>query len=168
MSECRVCYKENANLMQPCSRCGFLQPAIIGDANAAEAFVERKARNHRINFLKGFDFGVTVYYWKDQDGMIALDRKERRSFGLGSDMLDNTIWMDQKFARIPDEQQMQVELSVLENGAERLAIPVAVPVPAGAHLQEIGIEVSSDMVAMLKLRNPEGQTASAPVLFLGE
>lgn len=168
MPECRVCYKELASVAQPCPRCGFVRPAVIGDPNTAEALIARKAEEHQINFLKRFDFGVMIYYWKDQDGTIVLDRKERLSFGIGSDLLNRPLWLAQPFARIPDMQEMHIELSVMDQGTEQLRLPVKLPIPAGSHLQQIGIELMPNMTIQLKLKNAAGQTESAPVLFLRE
>lgn len=166
MPQCRVCHKELTSPARPCPRCGFQEPAFFGDPVSAEKIINHKAENHRVQYLSSFDFGVTIYRWKDQDGTLVLDRTERLSFGTGSDLLDKTHWLEQPFARIPDVDAMDLELSILQNGKTCGNIPVSVAVPQGNHLQQAGISLSRDLTVQLLLKNPQEQTQSASVQFL--
>lgn len=163
---CRVCHKELTNLNNPCPRCGFRELSFVGDPKAAEQKMNKMADEARAKFLSEFDFGVTIYRWKDQDGTLVLDRTERLSFGSGTALLDKLCWLDQPFARIPDMQKMELELSVQKNGRSYRGMKISVPVPQGNYLQQVGITLSPDMKVKLLLKNPQGQTQSASTAFL--
>lgn len=166
MPQCRVCHKNLTKPAQPCPRCGFQEPAFFGDPVKAQQLIAHKADAYRSQFLSGFDFGITIYRWKDQDGTLALDRTERLSFGTGSDLTEKTRWLEQSFARIPDLQKMELELSIRRNGQKYRQIPVSVPVPGGNHLQQVGISLSGDQTLRLLMKNPQAQTQSEPISFL--
>ena len=86
--------------------------------------------------------------------------------GGGSDLAGKTRWLDQLFARIPDVEKLDLELSIRRNGQKYRQIPVSVPVPGGKHLQQAGISLSPDMKVRLLLKNPQEQTQSADIPFL--
>lgn len=166
--KCIVCNKEIVSPLRPCPRCGFLQPAVVGDAAGAEDFITGKAQKHKQELLGNYDFGLTVYHWKDQDGTVVLDREERLSFGKGDALLAAPVWLNQSFARIPDVDTMELELSIQLGGESAEKIPVTVAVPQGKHLQQVGACIGADLSVKLLLKNPEGQTESGAVQFLGE
>ncbi len=165
MPQCRVCHKELTTLNKPCPRCGFRELSFVGDPKAAEQKMNKMADEARAKFLSEFDFGVTIYRWKDQDGALVLDRTERLSFGSGASLLDKLCWLEQPFARIPDVKNMELELSVLRNKQNYRSMKISVPVPQGNHLQQVGITLSPDMKVKLLLKNPQAQTQSASVSF---
>ena len=166
MTECKVCCRELPDPHHPCPRCGFRAPAVIGDEAAAEAFFDTLAAEHRNEFLKHFEFGIIIYYWKEQAGLAELDRKERLVFGSGDRLLEEPLWLEQKFARVPEETELAVELSVREAEKAPISIAVQLPVPAGDGPLEAGLLLTPQMTVSLQLRSSEGQTASAPVSFL--
>lgn len=168
MVRCIVCNHEMSSPVQPCSRCGFLQPAVVGDLDGAQNFINARAAKYRQELLSRYDFGVTVYYWKDNNGTVVLDREERLSFGSADALLGNPVWLEQQFARTGDETVLELELSVAAppDGLRRL--PVSIPLPSGRHLHQVGARIDEDLSLRLMLRNPEGQTESTPLWFLGE
>lgn len=166
MHHCRVCHKELPHPAQPCPRCGFQETGFIGDPVKATELNNQKAAVFRTQYLGNFDFGVTIYRWKDDAGTLVLDRTERMSFGSGSALLDKISWLEQPFARIPDAAQLQLELSILHKGQNYRQLEISVPVPQGNHLQHPGIALSGDMTVRLLLKNPQEQTQSVPVPFL--
>ena len=166
MSKCRVCNKELTNLAQPCPRCGFAEPAFFGDPSKAEQLIKHKADAYRTQYLCDFDFGIVTYRWKDGNGTLVLDHTERISFGSGFELVDNTYWLEQSFARIPNVENLDVEVSILFKGMDYRKLNVSVPAPQGKHLQQVGINLQPDMTLRLVMKNPENQTESTPVAFL--
>ena len=166
MPQCRVCHNELISPARPCPRCGFQEPAFFGDPSKAEQVINNKADAYRTQYLNGFDFGLTIYHWKDKDGTLVLDHTQRLSFGTGSTLADKICWLDQPFARIPDLAKMDLELSLLHNGNTYRTMQVSVPVPQGNHLLQAGISLSRGMTVQLMLKNPQGQTQSAAIPFL--
>ena len=160
MMICRACSKEMKDALAQCPRCGFRQPAVIGDAQAAQALIARKANKHLVSFLRDYDFGVTVYYWKEQKGSIVADRERRLSFGTGDELVGTVRYLEQKFARLPEVSDMELRLSVLKNGKPAMERQVSISVPPGAHLQQLGLELMPSLEFRLKLKNLQGQTES--------
>lgn len=161
---CLACFETVPDGTQNCPRCGFIQYQVIGDTAEAVSALELVAGKHRSRFLQAYDLGVTVYTWKDREGSITLDQAQRRSFGTADALQGKTTWLDQPFARIP-EQELTVELSV-ENGGTAWILPVRLPVPQEPQLQQLGIEMNKDLTVRLLLRNGQTQTQSQPVSFL--
>ena len=149
-----------SNDLVQCPRCGFRELAVIGDVQAAQALIAQKANKHLISFLRDYDFGITVYYWKDKGGTVTADREQRLSFGTGDLLGGTTRYLDQKFARISGVSDMKLGLSVLKSGKVFLERTVSVPVPPGAYLQQLGLELMPALKFRLKLKNPQGQTES--------
>lgn len=168
MPKCRVCHSELIHPAKPCPRCGFQEPAFFGDPARAEQLINQKADAYRTQFLGNFDFGITIYRWKDQDGTLALNYTERLSFGAGTELLGKLRWLDQPFARIPDLEKMNLELSVLRGGQHYRKITVAVGVPRGNLLQQVGISLTRDLTVQLFLKNSQDQTQSETVFFLSD
>lgn len=166
--KCIVCNQEIAGPLLPCPRCGFLQPAVVGDAAAAEALIAAKARKHKRELLSHHDIGLTIYHWKDDGGTVALDREERVSFGSGSALLEGVVWLEQKFARIPDAESLELELWVQSDREPVQRTPVAVRVPQGCYLLQVGARIDEDLSLKLLLKNPQGQTESQPLRLLSE
>ena len=160
---CKACSKEMKDALRPCPRCGFRQPAVIGDADAAQALIAKRANKHLVSFLRDYDIGVTVYYWKDQKGTVVADRQQRLSFGTGEALLGSTHYLEQKFARIPEVTTMELQLSVLKKGEVFMEKTVSIPTPPGAHLQQLGMELSASLQLRLKLKNPQGEMESQPL-----
>ena len=99
--------------------------------------------------------GIKVYYWKDQDGVLAADREEKRSFGSGNALYGKTVWLDQKFARVPEEKTLPIRLYIRVDGTEHERT-VELPNLQEAQLQEIGLSMDNDFGLCLMLRNDSG------------
>lgn len=163
--ECMACFESMPAGTEICPRCGFVHYQVIGDTGEAKSAFERMAANHRKAFLHSFDLGVTVYSWKDQDGTIVLDQQKRMSFGRADALLDGEVWLDQHFARVPQDT-LTVDLSVRkEDGRERM-IPISIPALREKQLQRLGITLGQDLRVCLNLKNEQSRTASQPVAFL--
>ena len=163
---CLACFKEVPEGVEVCPRCGLFQYQVIGDTKEALAALEMMAGRHRHMFLQNFDLGVTIYTWKDQNGTVVLDQKKRLSFGTAEGLQGKTVWLKEKFARIPDVKEMTVELSVMKKGEAERRIPVRVSVPQEKQLQQLGIEMHDDLTVSLVLKNETAQNRSETVDFL--
>lgn len=164
---CLACFKQFPDGTEVCPRCNFTQYEIIGsDDDEALSALKFMAGRHRAAFLKKYDLGVMIYTWKDQDGTIVLDQKKRLSFGAVNSLVDNTVWLNQKFARIPDTASMIVELSVTKQGSQDRILPVSIRIPQEKQLQQLGVRVDSNLTLTLMLKNDTTVTESNTVDFL--
>ena len=114
---------------------------------------------YRDDFLGQVSVGIIVYQWKDDNGVIVGNGSERLQIGTGKELRGSTRWLTEKFARIPDEEKLQVNLSVQVNGKgeER---SVSIPNLKEAELQELGAVVDDALNIQLLLRNSSGSTQS--------
>lgn len=166
---CLVCGKPLADHENICTRCGFRYMDYIGGTRA-QAFEEQRgeAAEYRSGtFLPRFDLGVTCYYWKDQDGTIAPDTTKRLSFGTADKMEGTTLWLDQEFSRLPDEEELTVEVSVKVPGAAERILPFRVKALTEPRLQRLGLALDQDLNLTLKLTNGVRTVESGRLPLLG-
>lgn len=157
---CMVCNQEIPEGRETCPRCGFVQYQVIGDAREANSALEAIAEKHRKSLLQRFTIGVTIFTWRDQDGLVVLDQKKQLSYSLGGNYLPGEkVWWEQQFARIPNEKELTIELLV-SNGDSVRTIPVRIPVPQEKQLQTLGFQASGDLHVRLLLKNTLTQTCS--------
>mgnify|MGYP000514819764 FL=1 len=138
-------------------RCGFpdLQLQLGKELQEARKKVQPKIDAYRAEFLKKIEVGIKVYYWKDQDGVLAAAREEKCSFGSGSALYGKTVWLDQKFARVPEEKTLPIWLYIRVDGTEHERI-VELPNLQEAQLQEIGLSMDAGFELCLMMRNDSG------------
>lgn len=161
---CMACYKEFPEGAEVCPRCNFTVYDTIGDD--AMPALKTLAAKHREQFLKKIDLGVMIYTWKDQNGTIVLDQKKRLSFGSIDTLAGKTVWLSQKFARIPDTGSMTVDLSIEKQGTPARILPVAISLPQEQQLQQLGVAISDELMLTLMLKNDTTTKVSRPVDFL--
>lgn len=164
--ECMVCGRLLQEREETCSRCGFRHRRSLTDPETTRHLMQPLVDSHLANLLQAFDLGVTTYHWKDQDGAIVRDFTRRLSFGTTSALMDNTVWLDQPFARLPDAQEITVELSIIRNGTEPVSVPVQLPALREAQLQYVGLRLDRKLMLSLFMKNEDSQVSSAPIDLL--
>lgn len=166
---CLVCGKPLADHENICTRCGFQYHSAMGGSweTAFEAQKPRAAYYRTNTFLPQFDLGVTCYYWKDADGTIAPDTTKRLSFGTADKMEGKTLWLDQEFSRLPDEEDLTIEVSVKVPGAAERILPFRVKALTEPRLQRLGLLLDRNLNLTLKLSNDVRTVESNILPLLG-
>lgn len=156
--KCLVCGKPLTSKDKACSCCGFHYLDYIGGswASALEAQKPDALIYRNGTFLPKFDLGVTCYRWKDAHGTMVQASKERLSFGSAAELENKTVWLDQEFARLPDERKLTVEVSVRKKGAKERTIRFKLPAIDKPELQKLGLCMDSDLMLKLKLKTADG------------
>ena len=90
--QCIVCSHTIPTENSMCPRCSF-PLYTFGNSPTEIELMTLLAEKHRPFLLQHLDFGVHVYRWKDVDGNICLDRRFRRSFGMGQLPLNTRTWL---------------------------------------------------------------------------
>ena len=169
---CLVCYKPLGG-NHTCPRCGFKPAPGIGNPVMVRKMLEEDAAIHRSAYLSQFDFGITCYHWKDQDGTYVASSTERLSFGTGDKLYDNIIWLDQEFARLPDEDELTIDVSVRQKGAPERTVSCRIPALKEALLQRVGLSLAvredsngKELCMMLSLKNEKTEAFSEFTSFL--
>ena len=155
--KCVVCGKEYEK--DRCPVCGFPKVEFPGDPEEGLRAMRPAIEAYRDDFLSKVSIGVIVYQWKDDNGAIVLDRSERLQIGTGKELMGNTRWLAEKFARIPDEEGLQVNLSIRINGKDEER-SVRIPNLMEPELQELGAAVDEALNIQLLLRNSSRSTQS--------
>ena len=159
---CLVCGKPLINSENTCPNCSFQYHSAMGGSweTAFEAQKPRAAYYRTNTFLPRFDLGITCYYWKDQDGEIALDTTRRLSFGTAAQLEGKALWLDQDFVRLPDEEELTIQISVKEDGAAERILPFRVKALTEPRLQRLGLKLSDDLKLTLLLTDGVTTVAS--------
>ena len=148
--KCIVCGKEYEK--DSCPVCQFPKIEFPGDPEKGLQSMKPAIDAYRDDFLSQVSIGIIVYQWKDDSGVIVMDRNERIQIGTAKELRGNTKWLTEKFARIPDEERLQVSLSIQANGKNEVR-SVSIPNLMDAELQELGAAVDDDLNIQLLLRN---------------
>lgn len=155
--KCIVCGKEYEK--DKCPVCLFPKIEFPSDPEKGLRAMRPAIDAYRDDFLGQVSIGIVAYHWKDDDGDIVMDRNERIQIGTGKELLGNTKWLAEKFARIPDEEELQVNLSIQVNGEDEVR-SVSIPNLMEPELQELGAVVDDALNIQLLLRNSSGSTQS--------
>ena len=169
---CLVCHKPLGG-SHTCPRCGFTPAPGIGNPVMVRKMLEEDAAVHRSTYLSQFDFGITCYRWKDQNGTYAVDSTERMSFGTGEKLYDSIVWLDQEFARLPEEETLTIDVNVRKQGASERTVSCQIPALKEPQLQRLGLSLAlredgsgRELCLMLSLKNGKSESFSAFTPFL--
>lgn len=155
--KCIVCGKKYEK--DRCPVCNFPKIEFLTDPEEGLQAMKPEIDAYRDNFLSQVSIGITAYQWKDNNGEIVMDRSERIHIGTGKELRGNTKWLAEKFGRIPDEEKLQVSLSIQVNGKVEEQ-SVNIPNLLEPELQELGAAVDDALNIQLLLRNSSGSTQS--------
>lgn len=161
MVTCLVCGKKYET--GDCPRCQFPDVQIPGSREKAIQNLKPAIDSYRANFLSTVRMEILSYRWKDENGVLVMDREERIPLGTVSELSQGIKWLDQRFARIPDTKQLPVRLAIVCGGETRI-LSVSVPNLQASELQQIGAVVDENCNLKLLLRSTtQSPTQSDPV-----
>ncbi len=158
--KCLVCGREFD--AESCPVCQFPVVRFPGNPEEGLRAMQPTIDTYRERFLSGVRIGIVTYRWKDDDGTLAVDRRETAWIGTGAELYGQEGWSEERFARIPEMPSLEVELSVSAGGRETVR-KVTLPNRQEAQLQEIGAVLDAQMNLRLLLRNEAGQTQSEKI-----
>ena len=162
--DCMACGKELESSAQFCTRCGFVQYYSPQEDTPEYVAMKLISQRHRELFLKTFEFGIYIYSWKNVNGHLELDEELHRSFGTGDYLLNQERWLDESFARFPEEK-LTVDLYVKKDGEFYNRIPVTISSPKEPQLQKLGISIYDDLSLVMFLKNDVTEKCSVPIYF---
>lgn len=142
-----------------CPVCQFPDLAFPGDPEEGLRRMKPQIDAYRESFLSRVKIGIVSYYWKDRDGSLVLDHEQIEEFGTAKQLSEGPIWLSQPFARLPDDRQLQLALSVELDGKVR-KLAAALPNLLEPELQKVGVELDDDLRLRVLLRNRTSRSAS--------
>ena len=159
--KCLVCGKEYE--AAECPRCRFPNIQIVGDREQALKTMLPTIEQYRREFLNAIQISLVIYRWKDDKGKLVMDKQEKKLLGTANELQRGEKWLEEKFARIADQKQITVTLSITMAGEEQ-QIQVSVPNLQKAELQQLGAKVDDACNLCLMLSNEtEKPTISQPI-----
>ena len=161
--ECLVCGKEYVG--SECPRCRFPDVQIPGDRQKTIESLRPAIEAFRTQFLQSVKLEIAAFHWKDEDGTVVLDREERVLLVDGEELQQGPKWLDQEFARIPDEQWVHVTLYITVAGDTRQE-QIMLPNIHTPQLQQIGVEMVESFGIRLLLRNAANEMTKSETIQL--
>lgn len=158
---CIVCGREYED--DKCPVCNFPKVEFPADPEEGLRAMKPTIDAYRDNFLNQVSIRIMTYQWKDDNGVIAMDSKKQIPIGTGKELREGTKWLAEKFARIPDVEKLQVDLSIQVNDMGGVYRSVSIPNLMEAELQELGASVDDNLNLQLLLRNSSGTTQSEKI-----
>lgn len=149
--KCFVCHKEYQG--QACPRCEFPNVQVPG-ASREKAMQDLAPAIHsyRKTFLESIRLDTVICYWKDDNGVIALDHEDVIPLGTGTELYGGEKWHPQKLARVKELTRIPVRLRIGVRDTYR-EVQVEVENLSQPQLQQLGVEMDEDFNIRLKLRN---------------
>ena len=153
--KCLVCKKQFEG--DSCPRCGF---PVIESTNTNDLMEQLKDQieDYRQRFEKEIQLELIIYRWKEENGAVVQDRKDRLPFGSFPELCGKETWLSQEFARIPDADKIKLQYCVRTQNEEK-EHTVQIKNLLEPALQKVGIEVDSNYRLRLKLKNDLGGSA---------
>lgn len=161
--ECLVCGKEYKG--SECPRCRFPDVQIPGDRQKAIDNLRPAIEAYRARFLQSVKLEIAVFFWKDENGTVVLDREERICLATADELQNGPRWLDQDFARIPQENAIIVTLYISIGDTVRRE-KVSIPNLHSPSLQQIGVEMEKDFNIRLLLRNGDSNLTRSETIML--
>lgn len=159
-----------------CPRCSSKAVEIVGSYQEGLEMMASQIQKNRQRFYGATSVGVVLYRWKDDNGVLALARKDKLPLGTVWELWNKEHWSEEKCARIPDQKEIEVLCYVdfpqyFTSGEETASreIPVKLPNLLKAELQQIGIRVHENNTFTILLKNDGGESSeSAPVALFAD
>ncbi len=152
-----------------CPICGFPVIVVPGAGKIEDALNENieLVMGYRKALLSKLKVSCLAYYSRDNKGKMELDHCEKIVIGSGTQLYGETVWSNQKFARIPDPDSIDVEFSVEYKSAsgmdEEKKLKVSIPNLKDHELQNIGVSLSKAIELTAYLKNTHQQANSTPI-----
>ena len=155
--KCLVCKKEFTG--DSCPRCGF---PVIESTNTDDLLEQLKdqIQDYRQQFEREIKLELIIYRWKESNGTVVQDRKDRIPFGSYPELCGKETWLSQEFARIPDADKLRLQYCVSARSEEKEHTLQIQNLQEPA-LQRVGIEVDNNYRMRLKLKNDLGGNAAS-------
>ena len=156
---CLVC-GETHSAPNACPVCKFPIVHMPKYDDAAKENLRPTILSYRKQLLSNIDIAIVAYSWKDDNGYIALDKKTVVPIGKASEIAgESSKWVNQKFARIADEEKLDVTVQVSIYGNRREK-QYSLPNLTEAQLQEVGASIDSELNLRMLLKNDTKQVSS--------
>ena len=143
-----------------CPRCEF--PVVESpNPGALRDMMRSQIESYRTEFQQSIRVSLTIFYWKDENDKVVIDHEQSLSFGSYYDLRGKKVFLPQQFARIPDEENVELLFSITANDQTRTK-KVTIQNLKEAALQTVGIEANDEYQFRVLLKNTNNsETVSA-------
>ena len=144
--KCVVCGKEHS--LNACPVCAFPKIEVPNGGSVEKVLEMNKTaiQQHRNVFLDSMTVKLMVYHWEEESaGELVLACRENIPIGTGKQLYENTLWLDKKFARVPNSEKIKLRVLISAANTEDQEIEIELPNLNEPELQELGASVSQKL-----------------------
>jgi hypothetical protein len=142
-----------------CPRCGFPVVESLDIDDYIES-IRGEIESYRREFLTSLEVSLVIYHWKADGDRIVPGEKSRLYLGSYRELIGNPKLFACRFARIPDADELTLEVLFTSGKFEQSAI-VSLPNLKEPSLQSIGIETDNDLQFRVSLMNDRGSLSTS-------
>lgn len=150
--KCYVCGTEIGRTEDRCRCCGEYVVDIIGDDAGTEKVLREKGEKRRNKLLSQYKIDVAAYKWAD-----GKSEKVKLPIDSAENLFHREKWLDDRFARVPEVEVMDMGLIITKNGEEKEATVKMESFQSPTFLH-IGAVVEDGFRVKLILKNDSGET----------
>lgn len=161
---CPVCSK-SFETGSECPRCEF--PVIYTTDDDVSVLIVRHAKlikEFRDRFLETVKVEVINFCWEANGDNLAEKSRTFSSLGTGTELYDNTVFGETKFARIPDVDSVDIFLNI-PAGKETIQDTISIPNINSPELQQLGITLHKNLSCELILKTESGIESHSDISY---
>lgn len=160
-NRCYGCYSKLKPGKAVCEVCKMADIHIVGNDSEGIKMKEKLGREYREMKLGGITVSFIAHQYGEKDGTIkeiAVDKvKISEAVSL---VYDKTVWLDEKFARIDADKELEMEL-VLE-GKKQKKVNLKFRSPKLEDFWHVGIRLIEGFQAVICIGNEQVYTETIP------
>ncbi len=164
--KCLSCNKEYTENLSKCPDCGCAFVRIAGDFEKEFQQIQTLAEQYRKEILKQYEVGLIANKWKEKDGKLVLDHKWYFPIARCDNLFEHEICLEQKFARIPSQEEITVEIKIYRNGSGYLNVMQKLKNLPQAEFVQFGAVVREGFQMYVFMKNDFDRSESEGFKFL--
>lgn len=171
--KCCACYSELRDDKSICDICGMQNIKIIGDVDEmAISTIEKLGKDYRQEQLGNVNLSLKAYEYEMNDSGLKEKAFQKVQLTNAVNLVyGKTVWLEKKFASIPTERCMDLDLIL--DGKNTTYVTVHFHAPQVEDFWYVGIEMKEGFRATIKIGNEQNfvETEEFSIIghiFLGE
>lgn len=160
-NRCYGCYAKLKPGKAVCEVCKMADIHIVGDDSEGIKMKENLGREYREMKLGGITISFTAYQYGEVDGNIKVIATDKVKIAEAISLVyDKTIWLDEKFARIDADKELEMELTL--EGEKPKKVNLKFRSPELEDFWHVGIRLIEGFRAVICIGNEQVHTETIP------
>lgn len=158
---CYGCYSKLKPGTAICDVCKMPDIHIVGNDPEGIKMKENLGQEYREMKLGGISISFTAYKYGEVDGCIKEIAADKVKIADAVSLkYDKTVWMDEQFARIDTDREMDIELIL--DGEKQKKMNLKFKPPKMEDFWRVGIRMIEGFQAVIRIGNEKVYTETAP------